>query len=359
MGRLNTVVSTATGAGAFVVLDPHNYARYWVGGQPGGTETVIGAGTVTNGAFADFWTQMANQYKTNSHVVFCLMNEPNTMPTEQWRDAAQTAINAIRATGATNLILVPGNAWTGAHSWLDNWYGTPNATAMLSITNPANNFAFDVHQYLDSDFSGGSSTVVSATIGQQRLVNFTNWLHTNNRRGFLGEFAVANSTVGAGGSQIGDEAINNMLDYVQTNRDVWLGWTWWAAGPKWGNYMFTLEPTNLGQANQVDRPSMPLLQSHLAIPGDYDGNGGVDAADYVIWRKSLNQNPTVGTGADGNGNGVVDQADFSLWQQNFGKARSTYYGPGVGIAVSVPEPICASLVLMAAVLALMVYSQRG
>jgi endoglucanase len=93
-----------------------------------------------------------------------------------------------------------GNAWTGAHSWTQNWYGTPNAQEMLNIVDPGNNYAFDEHQYLDSDSSGTSSTIVSATIGQERLVAFTNWLHTNNRRGFLGEFAVANSTIGTGGT---------------------------------------------------------------------------------------------------------------------------------------------------------------
>src|SRR3954454_17669228 len=104
--RLDAVVSAATSTGAFVVLDPHNYARYWVGGEPGGTETLIGGAAVPNSAFADFWTRLANKYKSNSRVIFDLMNEPNTMPTEQWRDSAQAAINAIRAVGATNLILV-------------------------------------------------------------------------------------------------------------------------------------------------------------------------------------------------------------------------------------------------------------
>src|ERR1051325_7723701 len=34
--------------------------------------------------------------------------------------------------------------------------------------------------------------------------------------------------------------------------------------------------------------------------GDYDADGDVDAADYVLWRKTLNQNVALGTGADGN-----------------------------------------------------------
>ena len=103
---------------------------------------------------------------------------------------------------------------------------------MDDITDPANNCAYDLHQYLDNDSSGTSETVVSATIGVERLTAVTNWLRDNNRKAFLGEFAVANSTIGAG---IGDEALANMLTYMNDNDDVWLGWTWWAGGPWWGN----------------------------------------------------------------------------------------------------------------------------
>ena len=351
LNRLNSVVKYATSKGAYVLLDPHNYARYFPnpGDTQGDLSRAVGSAAVPNSAFNDFWTRLSNNFKSDNHVMFGLMNEPNSMPTEQWRDAAQSAINAIRATGSSNLIMVPGNAWTGAFSWGDNWYGTPNAQAMLSITDPGNNFAFEVHQYLDSNGSGGGGSVVSATVGRDRLVNFTNWLHANNRRGFLGEFAVPNSTIDAtkSSSVIGDDAIDLMLNYMQDHRDVWLGWTWWAAGPWWGEYQLTLEPTNLGQPSQADRPAMGLLRSHLAISGDYDGNGTVDAADYVIWRKSSGQAVTVGTGADGDGNGTIGAADYTVWRQNLGKSRPTYYAsPGAG--VEVPEPGVGGLVLILA-----------
>jgi len=49
------------------------------------------------------------------------MNEPHDMPTELWRDDANRAIRAIRQDEAQNLILVPGNAWTGGWSWEQHW----------------------------------------------------------------------------------------------------------------------------------------------------------------------------------------------------------------------------------------------
>jgi endoglucanase len=145
---------------------------------------------------------------------------------------------------------------------------------MLDIVDSGHNFAFDVHQYMDSDGSGTHSTINNndPTTGAQRLMAFTQWLHTNNRRGFLGEFAVANSIIGSGSTQIGDETIQNMLDFMYSNSDVWMGWTWWGGGPWWaggpGNpggtpYMFLLDPANLGGANQTDKPAMGVLQPYL------------------------------------------------------------------------------------------------
>lgn len=250
--RLSAVVGHATSHGVTVLLDPHNYARY--------NGNLIGSAAVPNAAFADFWSRVAQQFETNPRVWFGLMNEPHDMPTEQWLAAANAAIAAIRAAGAPNLILVPGNAWTGAHSWSQSWYGTPNATVMRGIVDPADNFAFEAHQYLDADSSGTSAQIVSATIGSQRLAGFTSWLRSNGYRGFLGEFAVAGSAIGAG---IGDEALQEVLGHLDANADVWLGWTFWAGGPWWGEYMFTLEPTALGQPNETDRPQLAVMAPHL------------------------------------------------------------------------------------------------
>lgn len=248
LARVDDFVNYATGKGASVVLDPHNYARYY--------GTVIGTGNVPASAFADFWGRLASRYKGNGRVIFGLMNEPRDMPTELWRDDANAAIQAIRNAGASNLILVPGNGWTGAHSWSQSWYGTPNAQAMLGINDPGNNYAFEVHQYLDGDFSGTADQCVSTTVGSEKLAEFTNWLRQNGKRGFLGEFA-------GGRNDTCYAALDNMLTYVDNNADVWLGWTYWAAGPWWGDYMFTLEP-----AGGTDRPQMSPLSGHLAgIPG--------------------------------------------------------------------------------------------
>ena len=254
--RLSSVVAYATGLGAHVILDPHNYARYY--------GALVGSGSVPNSAFADFWSRLAAQYKSNPRVIFGLMNEPHDMPTEQWVAAANAAIAAIRAAGAQNLILVPGNGWTGAHSWSDGWYGTPNAVAMQGIIDPSRQLRIRGPPVPGRGLLGnqpGNRRRDDRIAAPGRLHQLA---ASPRPRGLLGEFAVARQTIGNAGGQIGDEALADMLGYIEANADVWLGWTWWAGGPWWGEYMFTLEPQNLGQANETDRPQLAVMQPHLS-----------------------------------------------------------------------------------------------
>src|SRR5262249_47290201 len=139
-GRLNSFVSMATGKGVYVIVDPHNFARYYPNPRSdfqGATNGLLGT-TVAYSDFSNFWFQVASIYQTNNRVIFNLMNEPANMATEDWLSAANAGIAGIRSAGATNLILVPGNGYTGAWTWLDSWYGTPNGTVMLGVVDPAN-----------------------------------------------------------------------------------------------------------------------------------------------------------------------------------------------------------------------------
>lgn len=239
MGHIKEVVQQGTRPGNTIILDPHNYARYY--------GKTIGGGEITPADFADLWKRLAEEFRRNPRVWFGLMNEPHDMPTQDWVEAANAAIAAIRRTGAKNRILVPGNHWSGAH----NWVKSDNAVKMREIRDPANNFIYEVHQYLDSDSSGTHFETVSPTIGSERLKSFTEWCRQNRKKALLGEFATPPD-------ESGRVALTDMLQYMQNNPDVWVGFTWWAAGPWWGKYPFSIE-----SENGKDKPQLAWLQPFL------------------------------------------------------------------------------------------------
>jgi hypothetical protein len=70
------------------------------------------------------------------------------------------------------------------------------------------------------------------------------------------------------------------------------------------------------------------------LPGDYNDDGFVDAADYVVWRK----NP------EGHGG---DPAGYEMWRANFGAGGLGASSGGALGTRQVPEPGSASLVVFA------------
>ena len=288
LARMDAFVDYATSKGANVILDPHNFERYFpvstggrrgtnfqnsAGGLIGGTVADSQGHVVTNSDFANLWSQLATHYASNPHVMFGLMNEPNAVPEAQLIGTENAAIAAIRATGAQNTILVPGNSFTGAWTWDDPTSGTDastsNASAMLGITgitNPNSNILVEMHQYMDSDGSGTHATINNndPMTAVERLTNATAWLKANGIRGFLGEFGVDNSIINGADpndpNTLGNEVLNNMMQYLEANSAEWTGFTAWGGGPWWPtNSLFHIDPVS-GQ----DEPIMDVLEQYLA-----------------------------------------------------------------------------------------------
>jgi hypothetical protein len=84
--------------------------------------------------------------------------------------------------------------------------------------------------------------------------------------------------------------------------------------------------------------------------GDYNKNGAVDAADYVMWRETQNQMGP-GLAADGNGNNQVDPADYDVWRTHFGNTvGASGATAGLSSSASVPEPQSILLMGLAAII---------
>jgi hypothetical protein len=65
------------------------------------------------------------------------------------------------------------------------------------------------------------------------------------------------------------------------------------------------------------------------VPGDYNDDGKVDAADYVVWRKYEGTMTTLPNDPDG---GTIGALQFDTWRANFGAMA------GSGSSAAVPEP---------------------
>jgi len=229
LASLKATASHITGKGGYAAICAQNFGRYY--------GNII---TDTSG-FEAFWKTVASQFTSDSHVIFDTNNEYHDMDNTLVGNLNQAAINGIRAAGATSqTIFVEGNSYTGAWTWVSS--GTD--TAMAALTDPNDNVIYEMHQYLDSDGSGTSSTCVSSTIGSSRLQAATSWCKSNGKNCILGETAAASNSVCI-------SALQDMLNYMKSNNDVWRGWLLWGGGPWWGDYMFSVEPPSGAQYTGV------------------------------------------------------------------------------------------------------------
>jgi hypothetical protein len=163
------------------------------------------------------------------------------------------------------------------------------------------NFSPDGTEWATSLVTGNTGKTIAAT-------NHANLAFSNWEDAYGGRFHVGSAIVNR------DAVVHLITDNIYLD----LRFTDWSTGGGGGfSYQRAVAPTS-PQAN-----------------GDYNQNGVVDAADYVVWRKTLTQSASpAGSGADGNANGTIDPPDFDFWRARFGNVV-----PGAGVTIgAVPEP---------------------
>jgi hypothetical protein len=82
----------------------------------------------------------------------------------------------------------------------------------------------------------------------------------------------------------------------------------------------------------------------LPHPGDYNGDERVDAADYIVWRKTLGSSGFF-LPADGNADNQINALDLDVWRAHFGETAGGGAGSTPRQSPSVPES--QSVVLLA------------
>jgi hypothetical protein len=88
-----------------------------------------------------------------------------------------------------------------------------------------------------------------------------------------------------------------------------------------------------------------LTFAAVLLAGDYNGDGTVNAADYTVWRNSLNL-AGESLPADGNGDGLITRDDFDVWKAHYGESLAG--GASLNSSPAVPEP-AAIVIFLASV----------
>jgi len=177
-----------------------------------------------------FWTSVANTFKGNNAVLFDLFNEPYPDAANNWQDATaawkclrdggtctgisyqvagmQSLVNAVRATGATNVLLVAGLTWTND---LTQWLA-------YKPTDSAGNIVASWHSY-----------------------NFNACITTSCWDSQIGSVA---KSVPVTAGEIGQNScahdyIDQVMAWADANGVGYLAWTWNPWGCSGGNVLIT------------------------------------------------------------------------------------------------------------------------
>lgn len=245
LDQLRQVVDWGKELNLCVLLDLHNY-----GGFNGNK---LGSSELSVEALADVWIRLQREFPDPKWVALGLMNEPAAISSARWMIAAQATVLALRQAGAKNLLLVASPRWSGAHEFEKPFDGISAAQAFETFKDPLDHFAIELHQYADRNYSGTTSDCVDPERLRSILTRVSTWAREHKTKLFLGEFGVANSPVCL-------QALKAILEASQQT-DVWLGWTYWAAGAWWGNYGFSIQPST---SNFTATNGLPGTQTSTA-----------------------------------------------------------------------------------------------
>jgi endoglucanase len=258
VAQITRVLGWARELDLCILLDLHNYGTYQ--GQRIGSEAVDAS------AFEDVWLRLAAAFPDNTTTALGLMNEPAALPVPQWIALAQSTVLALRREGASHWLMVGSGRWSGAHEWDKQFDGLSAAEAFWSFNDPLKRYAVELHQYADNNYSGTSTDCIAPERLKKIMQTLALWSQANQVRLFMGEFGTGNSA-----ACLAD--LRALLRPMQDNR-VWLGWSYWSAGVRWGPYPFSIQPGKGPEAAQLALlreflpqalPS-PLASIHRAAP---------------------------------------------------------------------------------------------
>ena len=209
--------------------------------------------------------------------------------------------------------------YTGAAAHNNLLLTVDPATGNAQLKN-SSNFSINLVGYsIESDagsLQAGNSDWSS--LDDQNVGGANVWVEAAPTANALSEIissATASLTLGPGQSYL----LGSLFDNVAGDKDL------------------TLEFALAGET--IGRQGVVVYDTIAAgIPGDYNNDGAVNAADYTVYRDNLGLSAAALSNRNPANTGVVNAGDYTFWKNNYGRTSDA-----VSFAVSVPEPAGVAL----------------
>lgn len=239
---------------------------------------------------------------------------PNNVLAIKYADQAGFFHEAISPANAINTFAFP-------NSTQADWYHaagvSDGSTLSLYLANASQGTGYQLIAQVDLLASGSTNTAMAIPAGDGGDWDAGNWSvgrglfnggHTDRAYGFIDEVRISDSAV----------PLSDMLHFSSgQNLSIQVNTTTGAVTLKnTSTGAVTLDyyeiTSNAGALRKANWNSLDDQNIAVAPPGDFSGNGVVDAADYTVWRNGL------GT--------TYGQADYDVWADNYGANGSNGYG---------------------------------
>ena len=169
--RVEQIIDWGLSRGLFIVVNSHHDS--WI--KEGY------ANSINRARFDSLWSQIAVRFKNKSEkLIFEICNEPVTMTKAQNDEMHQRAINIIRKSNPTRLIIFQGIDWGGSDALINA--AIPNDQYIIGSFHSYDPYLFG----LEGQGTWGTATDINAL--KAKFQSVKDWSDKNNIPIFLGEF---------------------------------------------------------------------------------------------------------------------------------------------------------------------------
>jgi hypothetical protein len=203
--RVDDVIAWSKAAGMDVILDLH-----WSDGGVLGSCRESCQHFMADINSITFWTEVATRYKGDGHVLFELYNEPHDVDWPIWKSGGQTSegwmavgmqqlYDAVRATGAHNLVVIGGLDWA---------YD-------LSVVKTNRISGYNI-MYATHPYGGPSHRAPSTWTDRWGFLTYTDPV-------IASEFGDLTETCAT-------DYVSQLIEYADRHHASWTAWAWYPGG---------------------------------------------------------------------------------------------------------------------------------